>query len=567
MPCATVPPSLLQRQVDHAGPSKIRSTVYVTVNPKNKKGEIEYLYGCLGNTLGVYYVTIDDSAKSSVLTSSGVTETLKGAAFRAVLRKNGSFLPLTWPDWEKGGKGLPLPVVQSLLGGLAKKKGTAAVINAKGGREVSALSKAGMNVVAAFSEGKSEYPGLLVDSKSGHRFGFPEMEASTVGPVVQEQPVGQEEREAGGEKTTDSGGKKGGAKGSELAATEKLARKRSRRAGERVIESSPEPEDEGGDAQTSAEGEGQAKAPEAAEGEAGKGQLSAETLGVEKAQGAAQGEGKEKGVDKEEGEGQEKGQKGTEKDGDSGEGKEKGGGVGGEGGVEGNEEGGEGNEEGGEEGGEEPDPGLEFGDAQFEQYFASLPSAKDGAGGKTEMGAIGGGGGAAGGLGPAAVVTSPLVTPLTVTPVSSGTPQSKTSRDGASLETGARDDMSRLSELEAAAADEGRLLTDEESRELTTLKRAKRKREEEGAEEEEMAGGKHAKKVGGRGAREEYLAQVRAAKELEAAEAEAIAAAGGATGVSGKSGKGKGGLTAEDQAAIFAALQEDQRPRRGKGKK
>jgi hypothetical protein len=47
-------------------------------------------------------------------------------------------------EWAESGEGLSRKVVQSLLGGLVLKGGTAIVLNAKGGREASVLSKGGM---------------------------------------------------------------------------------------------------------------------------------------------------------------------------------------------------------------------------------------------------------------------------------------------------------------------------------------------------------------------------------------------------------------------------------------
>ena len=74
-------------------------------------------------------------------------------------------------DWEEAGNGLSRKVVQGLIGGLAPRGGTAVVLNAKGGREVSVFSKAGTKVLAAYSESKASFPGQLTDSRTGKVIG------------------------------------------------------------------------------------------------------------------------------------------------------------------------------------------------------------------------------------------------------------------------------------------------------------------------------------------------------------------------------------------------------------
>jgi hypothetical protein len=73
--------------------------------------------------------------------------------------------------WAESGEGLSRKVVQSLLGGLVLKGGTAIVLNAKGGREASVLSKGGMKVVAAYSEQKSSFPCPLIDTRTKKQYG------------------------------------------------------------------------------------------------------------------------------------------------------------------------------------------------------------------------------------------------------------------------------------------------------------------------------------------------------------------------------------------------------------
>ena len=89
--------------------------------------------------------------------------------------------PYSFLEWEASGKGLSTKMVTSLLGGVPPRGGTAVVLNAKGGREVSAISKAGLKVLATYSEAKETFPGLLEDSKTGKKWG------GTDGSAAEEQ--------------------------------------------------------------------------------------------------------------------------------------------------------------------------------------------------------------------------------------------------------------------------------------------------------------------------------------------------------------------------------------------
>jgi hypothetical protein len=66
-----------------------------------------------------------------------------------------------YSEWEENGGGFSANLVKRLLKNLPPPQGSAVVLNAKGGREVSVLSKADMKVVACYSAGKESYPGKL----------------------------------------------------------------------------------------------------------------------------------------------------------------------------------------------------------------------------------------------------------------------------------------------------------------------------------------------------------------------------------------------------------------------
>lgn len=163
-------------------------------------------------------------------------------------------------EWEASGKGLSAKMVTSLLGGVPLRGGTAVVLNAKGGREVSAISKAGLKVLAAYSEAKETFPGVLVDSKTGKKLGEPGQ--TEAGAQVETGPS-----EKGPTATAGEGQSKGKEKTAEYA--------------ESVAEG-----EEGGDDR--AEGDDEEGGDEPAEGEEG-GEESAE--GGEGGEESAEGEG------------------------------------------------------------------------------------------------------------------------------------------------------------------------------------------------------------------------------------------------------------------------------------
>jgi hypothetical protein len=66
-----------------------------------------------------------------------------------------------YTEWEANGGGFSANLVTRLLKNLQTPRGSAVVLNAKGGREVSVLRKADMKVVACYSAGKESYPGKL----------------------------------------------------------------------------------------------------------------------------------------------------------------------------------------------------------------------------------------------------------------------------------------------------------------------------------------------------------------------------------------------------------------------
>jgi hypothetical protein len=66
-----------------------------------------------------------------------------------------------YSEWEANGGGFSANLVTRLLKNLPTPRGSAVVLNAKGGREVSVLRKADMKVVACYSAGKESYPGKL----------------------------------------------------------------------------------------------------------------------------------------------------------------------------------------------------------------------------------------------------------------------------------------------------------------------------------------------------------------------------------------------------------------------
>jgi hypothetical protein len=66
-----------------------------------------------------------------------------------------------YAEWEENGRGFSANLVKRLLKNLPTPRGSVVVLNAKGGREVSVLSKADMKVVACYSAGKKSYPGKL----------------------------------------------------------------------------------------------------------------------------------------------------------------------------------------------------------------------------------------------------------------------------------------------------------------------------------------------------------------------------------------------------------------------
>lgn len=76
------------------------------------------------------------------------------------------FQTFPYKEWVESGGGFSPTLVTSLLKGLPPRGGSAVVVNAQGGRVVAALRKADMKVVACYSEGKTAYPGVLVDTKS-----------------------------------------------------------------------------------------------------------------------------------------------------------------------------------------------------------------------------------------------------------------------------------------------------------------------------------------------------------------------------------------------------------------
>jgi hypothetical protein len=67
-----------------------------------------------------------------------------------------------YTEWEANGGGFSANLVTRLLKNLQTPRGSAVVLNAKGGREVSVLRKADMKVVACYSAGKESYPGKLI---------------------------------------------------------------------------------------------------------------------------------------------------------------------------------------------------------------------------------------------------------------------------------------------------------------------------------------------------------------------------------------------------------------------
>jgi hypothetical protein len=67
-----------------------------------------------------------------------------------------------YAEWQENGGGFSANLVKRLLKSLPTPRGSAVVLNAKGGREVSVLSKADMKFVACYSAGKESYPGKLI---------------------------------------------------------------------------------------------------------------------------------------------------------------------------------------------------------------------------------------------------------------------------------------------------------------------------------------------------------------------------------------------------------------------
>jgi hypothetical protein len=106
-------------------------------------------------------------------------------------------------EWAESGEGLSRKVVQSLLGGLVLKGGTAIVLNTKGGREASVLSKGGMKVVAAYSEQKSSFPGPLIDTRTKKQYGGGAKKTAaeeSPGELLAAAMAEQGERDAAGKK-------------------------------------------------------------------------------------------------------------------------------------------------------------------------------------------------------------------------------------------------------------------------------------------------------------------------------------------------------------------------------
>jgi hypothetical protein len=94
-------------------------------------------------------------------------------------------------EWEENGGGFSANLVKRLLKNLPTPRRSAVVLNAKGGREVSVLSKADMKVMACYSTGKELYPGKLT---------------ATVPTVLEEEEVELEEIGFGATTTTGLGG-------------------------------------------------------------------------------------------------------------------------------------------------------------------------------------------------------------------------------------------------------------------------------------------------------------------------------------------------------------------------
>jgi hypothetical protein len=107
-----------------------------------------------------------------------------------------------YSEWEENGGGFSANLVKRLLKNPPTPRGSAVVLNAKGGREVSVLSKADMKVVACYSAGKESYPGKLI---------------ATVPTVLEEQEeeieaarLGVERTGLGGHEEASSSGTAGG---------------------------------------------------------------------------------------------------------------------------------------------------------------------------------------------------------------------------------------------------------------------------------------------------------------------------------------------------------------------
>ena len=148
--------------------------------------------------------------------------------------------PYSFLEWEASGKGLSTKLVTSLLGGVPPRGRTAIVLNAKGGREVSAISTAGLKVLAVYSEAKETFLGLLEDSQTGKKWGA--TDASDAGVQVEKGPT-----ETPPTETAGAGQAKGKAKVAEF--------EESVIGGEKGTDEHAEAEEEEGEEEEEEEGE------------------------------------------------------------------------------------------------------------------------------------------------------------------------------------------------------------------------------------------------------------------------------------------------------------------------
>ncbi len=195
--------------------------------------------------------------------------------------------PYSFLEWEASGKGLSTKMVTSLLGGVPPRGGTAVVINAKGGREVSAISKAGLKVLAAYSEAKEAFPGVLEDSKTGKKLGGTDQ--SDAGEQVEKGPTEKTPTVAAG-----AGQSKGKAKAAEYeeSAPEAEKGREEPAEGEGKEGENEEGDDEEGEEESeeeAREGDDEGGGAEAAKGEGEKAEETVEEK-VEEGAGGKDGE-------------------------------------------------------------------------------------------------------------------------------------------------------------------------------------------------------------------------------------------------------------------------------------